>query len=48
MFVESLPSIELETLGVWVALEVVWALGLMSVYSEVKRNSDAVRVSEGV
>jgi hypothetical protein len=41
MFVESLPSIELESLGVWVVLEV----GLMSVYSEVKRNSDEVRVS---
>jgi hypothetical protein len=43
--VESLPSIELESLGVWLALEVVWVLGLMSVYFEVKRNSDEVRVS---
>jgi hypothetical protein len=45
MCVVPLPGIELESLGVRVALEVVWVLELVSVYSEVRRESDEVRVS---
>jgi hypothetical protein len=40
----SLSGLEGESLGVWVVLEAVWVLGLVPVYSEVRRNSGEVRV----